>query len=51
MRARRGPVTGLLAFGAADASDGAVRLTPLGTMLAESVFPGAPRRRTPMWPP
>ena len=32
--------TGLLAFGAADASDGAVRLTPLGTMLAESVFAG-----------
>jgi hypothetical protein len=31
-------VMGLLAFGAADAGDGAVRLTPLGTMLAESVF-------------
>ncbi len=31
-------MAGLLAFGAADASDGAVRLTPLGTMLAESVF-------------
>jgi len=35
-----GTVTGLLAFGAADAVDGAVRLTPLGTMLAESVFQG-----------
>jgi hypothetical protein len=33
-------VTGLLAFGAADAADGAVRLTPLGTVLAASVFQG-----------
>jgi len=38
-----GTVTGLLAFGAADTDDGAVRLTPLGTMLAESVF----QRRAP----
>ncbi|MGE5287345.1 MAG: plasmid pRiA4b ORF-3 family protein [Micromonosporaceae bacterium] len=38
-----GTVTGLLAFGAADADDGAVRLTPLGAMLAESVF----QRRAP----
>jgi hypothetical protein len=35
-----GMVTGLLAFGAADADDGAVLLTPLGTVLAESVFAG-----------
>src|SRR5438876_2284775 len=35
-----GTVTGLVAFGAADADDGAVLLTPLGTVLAESVFTG-----------
>ncbi len=35
-----GMATRLLAFGAADASERAVRLTPLGTMLAESVFQG-----------
>jgi Plasmid pRiA4b ORF-3-like protein len=33
-------VTGLLAFGAADVADGSVRLTPLGTALAASVFQG-----------
>jgi hypothetical protein len=33
-------VTGLLAFGAAHADDAAVWLTPLGSMLAESVFQG-----------
>jgi pRiA4b ORF-3-like protein len=32
--------TGLLAFGAADAAGRAVRLTPLGTVLAASVFQG-----------
>jgi hypothetical protein len=35
-----GTVTGLLAFGAVGADDGAVRLTPLGTVLAASVFQG-----------
>ena len=35
-----GTVTGLVAFGAADADDRVVRLTPLGTVLAESVFAG-----------
>ena len=30
----------MLAFGAADAAGGAVRLTPLGTMLAGSVLQG-----------
>ncbi len=33
-------VTGLLEFGAADVTDGTVRLTPLGTVLATSVFQG-----------
>jgi len=33
-----GTVTGLLAFGAADATDGSVRLTPLGALLAASAF-------------
>ena len=33
-------VAGLLAFGAAHADDTAVRLTPLGTVLARSVFQG-----------
>lgn len=35
-----GMVAGLVAFGAADASGGAVRLTPLGSMLAAAVFEG-----------
>ncbi len=35
-----GTVAGLAAFGAAVASDGAVRLTPLGSMLAAAVFEG-----------
>ena len=35
-----GTVTGLLAFGAVGVDDGAVRLTPLGTVLAASVFQG-----------
>ena len=33
-------VAGLLEFGAADVTDGTVRLTPLGTVLATSVFQG-----------
>jgi hypothetical protein len=33
-------VTGLLGFGAADVTDETVRLTPLGTVLATSVFQG-----------
>ena len=35
-----GAVTGLLKFGAADVADEAVRLTPLGVVLATSVFRG-----------
>ena len=35
-----GAVTGLLKFGAADVADEAVRLTPLGIVLATSVFRG-----------